>query len=357
MTVVRPMSRSILAALLMSLLAMIAPASAADLPAGDPDSYFSGKAGGTFGKNVTKVLPGSKRVAVTGFRVVFITGNTIKAQVRASYFGGVDRSGANASMQVSLDGVPQETLQAVTDAAYARFLDQLRAAGREVVPAAELAPFLAAVEVSPTPYRKDISLGYAKQSGVALAPAGMPLWFTNWDMPWGDKGPFSQKNIRSHAEYSEKLNAIAIAPLIVVDFAQMSSSGNRSGFLSRSAEVGASLAMSVSAFSSPVTRAEKTSRGIVTRGDDATITLTRPVASEIGFADMEQVAATDNRAMKGVFDVLGAAMGVANAGGAASSRSNHLARTNPEAYREAAQDALGQATGLFAALFAKYPAP
>mgnify|MGYP006172474573 CR=1 FL=1 len=69
---------------------------AATLTSLDPDSYFKGKTGGTFGKDASKVLPGSKRVAVTGFRVIFVTGNTIKAQVRASYFGGVDRSGANA---------------------------------------------------------------------------------------------------------------------------------------------------------------------------------------------------------------------------------------------------------------------
>lgn len=333
------------------------PASAASLPALDPDTYFKGQTGGTFGKNVIKVLPENKRVAVTGFRVVFVTSNTIKAQVRASYFGGTDRSGANASMTVDLAGVDPATLQAITDKAYERFLMQLKEAGRDVVPQAEVAPFLAGVEASPTPYSKQVSLGYSKQSGTALAPTGMPLWFSNWDVTWGDKGPFSQKNIRSHAEYSEKLNAIAIAPLVVVDFAQMSSSGNRSGFLARSAEVGASLSVSVTAFNSPVTRAERTSRGIVMKGDDASVVLTQPFVSEIGFADLKTVTKSDNQAMKGMFDVLGNAMGLANAGGAASSRSSNVAETNSQAYSEAALDALQLATGTFAAFFAKYPAP
>ncbi|WP_146089232.1 hypothetical protein, partial [Amnimonas aquatica] len=98
-----PLALGLALGLAAPLTAVAAPA--ATLSSLDPDSYFKGKTGGTFGKDASKVLPGSKRVAVTGFRVIFVTGNTIKAQVRASYFGGVDRSGANASMAVDLNGV------------------------------------------------------------------------------------------------------------------------------------------------------------------------------------------------------------------------------------------------------------
>jgi len=121
----------------------------AALPAVDPDAYFKGKGGGTFGKDAASMLPASKRVGVAGFRVVFITDNSIKAQVRASYFGGTDRSGANARMDVALTGVDNATMQAITDKAYANFLAQLAAAGREVVPQAELQEFLSQVEAAP----------------------------------------------------------------------------------------------------------------------------------------------------------------------------------------------------------------
>ncbi len=330
---------------------------AVTLPDLDPDAYFKGQTGGTFGKNATKVLPGNKRVGVAGFRVIFITQNSIKAQVRASYFGGTDRSGASARMDVGLDGVDTATLQAITDKAYADFLAQLALAGREVLPQAELQAFLGQVEVTAQPYSKEVTLGYGKQTGVAFAPTGMPLWFTNWDMPWGDKNPFKQHNIRSFAKTSEQLNAMLVAPMIVVDFAQMSSSGNRSGFLAREAEVGATLSMSVSAFTTPLTRAEKTSSGIVTKGDDAAISLQQPFISEIGFASLEKVKEEDNSATKGIFDAIGNAMGMANAGGMARSKSANAARTNNDAFREAAGDALGRATGTFAAWFKKYPAP
>jgi len=342
-------------------LGITTPPAVADTLAGsatlEPDSYFKGKAGGTFGKDATKILPASKRVAVTGFRVIFVTGNTIKAQVRASYFGGVDRSGASSTMAVTLNGVDAAALQGITDKAYATFLEQLRAAGREVVPVAEFQDFLAGVEVTPQPYVKQVTLGYGKQTGMAYAPTGIPLWFTNWDMPWGDKGPFSQKNIRSQAALSEKLGAITVAPLIVVDFAQMSSSGNRSGFLARSAEVGATLALSVSGFSTSLIRAEKTHSGIVTKGDDASVALTQPFVSNLGFGDIQEVAKQDNAAVKNLFDTLGKGMGLLNAGGAATSRSDNIAVTNDQAYSEAALDALGTATGTFASWFAKYPAP
>jgi hypothetical protein len=334
-----------------------APPAAVTLPDLDPDTYFAGKTGGTFGKNATKVLPGNKRVGVAGFRVVFITDNSIKAQVRASYFGGTDRSGANARMDVALTGVDNATLQAITDQAYASFLAQLALAGRDVVPQSELQAFLSQVEVaSGAPYTKEVTLGYGKQTGVAFSPTGMPLWFTHVDPVWGDKGPFKQHNTRSFATASEQLQAILVNPLIVVDFAQMSSSGNRSGFLAREAEVGATLAMSVGAFSSNITRAEKAHSGIVTKGDDATVSLQQPIVSEIGFATLEQLKEEDNSGAKGIFDAIGKGMGLANAGGPARRKSANAANTNNQAYSEAATDALARATGTFAGWFRKYPA-
>src|SRR5690606_38960889 len=76
--------------------AVIPVEAATALPGLDPDSFFKGQTGGTFGKNVTEVLPANKRVAITGFRVAFITSNTVTAQVRASYFLGRDTSGASS---------------------------------------------------------------------------------------------------------------------------------------------------------------------------------------------------------------------------------------------------------------------
>ncbi len=344
--------------------AAAAPANAPITPAGpvtalpdiDPDSHFKGQTGGTFGKNVVEVLPGNKRVAVAGFRVIFITSNTVSAQVRASYMPGRDTSGASSKLTVKLSGVDIATMQALTDKAYADFLEQLSLAGRQPVPQQELQEFLGGVDVSPTSASKPYTLESNGQTAVAFAPTGMPLWFHNGDVAWSDKGPFDQKNLRSVSDYSQKLNAIVVTPLIVVNFARMSSSGNTSGFTSRTAETGAKLELSVGMFSSRVIRAEETRSGIVMKGDDAAINMTKAFISDRNFGTLREVAASDNTATKSVFDNLGKAMGMANAGGAARSKSENVAETSNAQFYSAANEALTNATGTFAKWFQKYPA-
>lgn len=339
-----------------ALQRLLAPsASISALPELDPDQHFRGKMGGTFGKNVVEVMPNGKRVAVAGFRVAFITENTATATVRGSYMPGRDTSGASSSLHVVLNGVDHATMQAITDKAYADFLAQMRYAGRDVVPHEELKEFFAGIDTSAAPGRP-----YTKSDGgqtaVVFAPTGMPLWFGHSDVPWGDKSAFDQKNLRTMAEHSARLKAIAIAPLIVVNFARMSSSGNQSGFTSRAAETGAALAMHVAAFSTHYMRSDETRGGIVMKGDEGGIQMAAPIISKLEFGSMKEVAASDNSGVKGVFDLLGRAGGLANAGGAARSRSQSVAEASGPAYAAAAVDALGAATGTFAKWFQKYPA-
>ena len=339
-----------------ALQKLLAPApSISAMPELDPDAHFKGQMGGTFGKNVVEVLPNSRRVAVTGFRVVFITENTVSAQVRASYLPGRDTSGARSTLNVKLSGVDAATLQAITDKVYADFLAQLRFAGREVVGQDELQEFFGGMQASGQagkPYEKSGN----GQSALVFAPAGMPLWFSHVDGAWSDKGPFDQGNHRRVAEYSAKLKAIAVSPLIVVNFAAMSSSGNQSGLTARRAETGAALNLHVAGFSSTYVRSDETRGGLVMGGDEGNIQMAAPIASSLEFGSMKELAATDNAGTKGIFDQLGRSMGMANAGGAARSRSDNVAETTPPAYAAAAFDALGRATGTFAKWFAKYPA-
>lgn len=356
-------STSIIAGSLMLLASALASSSAiaaeeavaagATTAALDPDQYFKGQTGGTFGKSVTSVLlPKSKRVAVAGFRVVFINYNSISAQVRASYLPGRDTSGAKASMNVTLEGVDEATMQAVTDKAYAAFLAQLAAAGREVVPASELAAFHSEIEATPAPYRAEVNA----QKGVAFSPAGVPLFWTYADAGWTDKNAFNQKTYRMLAPLSEKLQAIVIAPMIVVDFANMSSSGNRSGLMARDAEVGAALNMAVKTFSTPMIRAEESRSGMTSKGEEANASLQQGIHSELAFGTMEKVAEEDNKGTKGLVDLVGGFMGMANAGGAVRSKSTNTAKTDNAAYSAAALDALNRSTATFAAWFQKYPA-
>jgi hypothetical protein len=152
--------------------------------------------------------------------------------------------------------------------------------------------------------------------------------------------------MRAFNQLSEKLEAvIAIAPAIVIDFAHMESSGNRSGLVARRAEVAASLAMSIPTFYTRVVRAEQTRYGgIVFKGDDGALSLTKAIDTDIDFANMYHVDTKTGR----VLSLTGA--------DSKSKKFSNAAETTNEAYTAAASAVLGQATGAFAKLFAANPA-
>ncbi len=333
-----------------------AAAPAAD-PAADPDAFFKGKMGGTFGKDIIEVLPAGKRIAVPAFRVAFITDNSVTAQVRGAYLpGGIDRSGARSSLFVALKGVDARTLQAITDQAYADLLAQIKTSGREVVPVEEMKEFFGAIQPTPTESAKPYSKAQNGQTAAFFAPTGMPLLFLHLEQGWGDRGVFDLNNYRRLEEYSMKWNAAVIAPMVVVNFAKMSSSGNQSGLIARSAETGAELGMSVAHVQAFYTRATEFRSGMQVGGDQGGFTMNRPVESPLPFGKMVETASEDNSAVKGVFDALGKAAGLLNAGGAARSSKKAVAETTDAAYAEAAGDALKRMNSVFGAWLRKYPA-
>lgn len=322
--------------LLFACTAFAQEAAPIQLPDLNPTEWFDGKMGGTFGAKTVTAFAKSNRVAVTGFRVVYVTHNEARAVVRASYLPGRETGTARAKMEVDLVGVDDATLQAITDRAYQLFIDQLKAAGREVV-AADPASYAAFKTATPVP--QEVKTGLLK--GKAFSPTGMPLWWQIGDA-WGDAG-LGQKNMRAFNMQSEKLNApVTIAPLIVVDFAHMESSGNRSGLVARRAEVAASMAMSIPTFYTRVVRAEQTRYGgLVSKGDDGALSLTKAIDTDIEFAEMQRVDEKSGR----VLSLTGP--------DSKSKKFVNRATTTNEAYTAAASAVLAQATGAFAKLFAK----
>ncbi|HKR66400.1 MAG TPA: hypothetical protein VJZ00_21915 [Thermoanaerobaculia bacterium] len=328
----------VLAIAALACVAVADDAPAISLPDLNPSEWFDGKMGGTFGAKTVTAFAKTNRVVVSGFRVVFVTHNEARAFVRASYLpGGVETGNARAKMEVDLTGVDDATLQAITDRAYALFLEQLKAAGREVVTPDSFETFKVSAAVP-----QDVSTGLLH--GKAFSPKALPLWWQVGDA-WGDAG-LGQKNMRAFNQQSEKLGApIAIAPVIVIDFAHMQSSGNHSGLLARRAEVGAALAMSVPIFSTRVVRAEQTRYGgIVFKGDDGALTLTKALDTDIEFAEMHKVDEKTGR----VLSLTGP--------DSKSKKVKNVAETTNEAYSAAANAVLSQATGAFAKLFAANPA-
>ena len=329
----------VLCLLAFASVAALAEQPAINLPDLNPAEWFDGKMGGTFGAKTVTVFAKSNRVAVAGFRVVFVMHNEARAFVGATYLpGGVERGSARAKMEVDLRGVDDATLQAITDHAYKLFLDQLKAAGREVVTPDPNS--YASFKVNPAPM--EVGLGLLK--GRAFAPTGMPLWWQVGDS-WGDAG-LSQKNMRAFNELSKSLGApITIAPMIVIDFAHMQSSGNKSGLIARRAEVGASLAMSIPTFVTRVVRAEETRYGgIVFKGDDGALTMIKALDTDVEFAEMFIVDTKTGT----VLSLTGA--------DSKSKNQKRVAETTNDAYTAAAHAVLAQATGAFAKLFAANPA-
>jgi hypothetical protein len=330
---------SFLIILLAVSAALAAQTAQITLPDLNPSEWFDGKMGGTFGAKTVTAFAKTNRVAVAGFRVVFVTHNEARAFSRASYLpGGVERGSASAKMEVDLVGVDDATMQAITDKAYKLFIEQLKAAGREVVEVDQAA--YAEFKTMPSP--SEVKAGLLK--GKAFSPSGMPLFWQTLDS-WGDAG-LSQKNMRAFNKLSESSQAaVTIAPLIVIDFAHMTSSGNKSALIQRRAEVGAALAMSVPTFTTRVVRAEQTRYGgLVSKGDDGALTLTKHLDTDIEFAEM--------------FDSKSERWKVLSLTGPDHKRSKSMkiAETNNEAYTAAATAVLTQATGAFAKLFAANPA-
>lgn len=321
----------------------------------DPDQLFKGQMGGTFGKNVVEVMPAGKRIAVAAFRVGFVIDNSVTAQVRAAYLPGRDKSGARSSLFVALRGVDNATLQAITDKAYTDLLAQLAASGREVVPLERMKELYPGVKAAETSADKPYTKTHNGQTVAFFAPTGMPLVFNHFETGWTDGGMLDFTNYRKLQEISGKLDAVVIAPVVFVNFARMSSSGNQSGLFARSAETGAELSMAVASLHSTYIRTEELRNGMLMKGDEGSFQMTGAVETPLGFGKLQETARDNNAAVKGILDVIGKAAGIANAGGAARSSTKAVAETTNEAYSAAASDALQRWSALLGRWFAKYP--
>lgn len=142
------------------LLAATAPALHAATDVTGPQGLLKGQ--------VPDDLPALKRVAITGFQVQFVTDLGLETKRT--------RGGTFFSKWKS---PPAEAMQAATNALYARLVDELKAAGVDVVPAEEVAaqPGLAEVRraARPNPARVDDST--LKKTSTVFAARDLPITF------------------------------------------------------------------------------------------------------------------------------------------------------------------------------------
>ena len=209
-------------------------------------------------KPLRETLPNSNSVVVAGFRVVFVTRNAASARSGSGLanLGNTTASGsgartitqsANASMEVTLENVDFARMQAIADKAYADFLTRLATTGRTILPRDRLqaSDGYKKLELTASTAEKPYTVspvGTAKHYTV-VSPAALPLWFGHFDLPIGDKTAFALGNWRALNQLSVDTGAVVLVPQIVIDFADVSSSGN--SMWKSSASVGAKSAMSI----------------------------------------------------------------------------------------------------------------
>lgn len=175
---------------------------------------------------------GAKRVAVPGYRVIFTTRTKVVARAE-DWLGGVGggrSSGAKATMEVVLGNVDFPVLQAIADAAYADFVDELKSGGLEVVPLETITASAAFQKMKMTgssaekPYTKRSR--DKKTDYIVVSPTAIPLWFTNFDGDISDQG-MNQTNIRALMTMAKELDTLVVFPIMHVDFATVGASGGK----------------------------------------------------------------------------------------------------------------------------------
>lgn len=272
---------------------------------------------------------GAKRVVVPGYRVIFTTRSKVVANAE-DWLGGVGggrSSGAKATMEVVLGNVEFGDLQAIADAAYADFLDELKAGGIEVVPVETMKASAAFQKMKMTgstaaqPYTKRSR--DKKTDYIVVSPSAIPLWFSNFDGDISDQG-MSQTNIRAIMNMAKELDALALFPIMHVDFATLGSSG---GKFARRAAVSAKAAIYANpAYTLFYIANEKggafarMNDGIGVEGDPGDF-VTADHASNAAFIDSMQKIGIDFGPVK--------------------SKKNMVLQTNRENFRSLALDALG----------------
>lgn len=159
-----------------------------------------------------------KNIAILGYNLGLVVQSEIKA------FGGA--GSAQSSTAASLTGLSIDEVQTIADHALVDFADVLRQTGRPLLlmDAIRQAPSFATLKASPVPFRKQPAADARRV--MMVPPHGMNLILTNADSPITDKSPFDLKNAMALSHLSFELDAVVLIPNVIIDFAQLSSSGN-----------------------------------------------------------------------------------------------------------------------------------
>ena len=244
------------------------------------------------------------RIAVPVFRVAFV----IQTKASAHSMSGFDRSrgGISSSLTVTLGGIDAAVMQETTDRAYQDYLARLTAAGFDVVSFSEIK------QTSGYQKIKFVPDGYSKSANGTTGQ------------------PFNRIS-------SETLSTV-ILPTLVVNFAEMSSSGRK--FAATSASVGAEMGITLNEQSTYHLRVghPKMSTAVTFMGD-ARVKESFSVVGDFG--EMREVGSSDDRALMGLLSL---GMGTALSSRVSETR---IVSAEPKAYQQLALTALASGNEAF----------
>ncbi|MDX8381364.1 MAG: hypothetical protein R8M14_04560 [Ghiorsea sp.] len=197
------------------------------LPAGvkiDIDDTFNDQAA------MDDVLESSTKIGVAKFNVHFITEDRVSATTG---------DGGAAVMDVSLEGVMKTQFQAITNAAYADFVAQLKASGREIIPVETIQ--------ATSGYRGinfDGPSGASENTGMdtqilTTQEKRIITTFSTTGLPGWHIDPLGVGNQAVFPWISGEAHAAIINVDITVNFIETSSSGRGSAWFSSDASVNA----------------------------------------------------------------------------------------------------------------------
>ena len=194
------------------ILILLRPASAGDEKTWK--DYFDTKKPGT--------LDDEKRIVVAGYHCGF----TIQQGVSAS----IGRK--TIAMNLMLGGMKKEDLQEIADSAYAAFLVQVKASGREVVSLEELKATKGYAKLDTTVLEpgKVFSVQYTvvqSKTYVVLSPKAIPLSFAVTEPLKDATSPTG--NFKAIVAIADELKAVVVIPLVTIDFLDLKSSGHSAG--------------------------------------------------------------------------------------------------------------------------------
>lgn len=186
------------------------------------------QSGGLFGLSkaddvkvdTSKAFAGINQVVIGSFKVAFIDSKK-EAEKAGSGFGG------KSSAEIKLLGLNNQTMQQVTDAAYADFVAQLGAAGYQVADRSALTsdPEFAKANKEASPMKEEASFFGSQNNVTYVAPSSIKdLYFFMGEA--GKTGGFGFSNPSIAAsQFADKNKLPVISVMYTVDFAGADGSG------------------------------------------------------------------------------------------------------------------------------------